>query len=102
MANYRLIRFTIHPHGARLSYTLCWRTSRGTETTDLRRYWGVVELPVEDDHPDPLVRALRACLRDLEQGYAEAPSRAAGREPRGAVGGGSGFGQALAAVPKNR
>lgn len=94
----RSISLRLFPTRTRCSYAVTWRTERGEARTDRRLYWGDVPIPEQELADMSVVHALRLVVEDLERLHGYTTPREAGREPRGALGGGSPSGQRLAGI----
>jgi len=88
MTRIRSIRFVVYPGSVnRATWAIVHRTEDQRSHTDKRLVWGVATW--EDmDRPAGMLSLLQACL-DSAFRVTGAPPPEAGREPRGALGGGS-------------
>lgn len=88
MTRNRSISLRLHIGRHKAHYALVHRTDDGRAHTDRRLSWGQLELPPSDDDPQDVLELLERAVRDLRRRHGRPPPPEAGREPRGAVGGG--------------
>jgi hypothetical protein len=98
MARIRSLGLRVFPGAKSTAWAITWRTQSREAHTDRRLYWGTLPGTVEVMDPETVVRLLRAITESIAEGRVVASTRAAGREPRGAVGGGPDAGQGLPGI----
>lgn len=88
MARHRTVRLVLHLSRHQAHYALLLRTVDGRDYTDRRLSWGQLPLPENPEDPKDLLALLERTVADLCRRHRVTPG-VAGREPRGAVGGGA-------------
>lgn len=98
MARIRSLGLRIFPGVKTTSWAITWRTQSRETHTDRRLFWGTLPGTVNQMDPETVVLLLRAITESIAEGRAIPYTRAAGREPRGAVGGGPHAGGGLPGI----
>ena len=98
MTIIRSISLRVFPGRKSTSYAVTWRTESRETQTDRRLWWGVLPYTRAGYDHEGIQELLRAVLEDIDSGRGHQGTRAAGREPLGAVGGGPHAGGGLPGI----
>lgn len=98
MTTIRSLSLRVFPGKTRSTYAVTWRTQRGDSTTDRRLYWGDVPITLADLDAYSPAQLLQAVANHVTARQVQGAPGEAGREPLGAVGGGSHAGQGLPGI----
>lgn len=101
MTRIRSIGLRIFPGVRSTSWAITWRTQSRETHTDRRLFWGTLPGTVTEINPESVNLLLRAIIDSIDEGRGHAVTRAAGREPRGALGGGSHAGGGLPGIDQD-